>query len=109
MRLDVTRDVVSDLYPLYRSGEASRDTRALVEGFLAGDGEFAATLRETERLAPGFAAPRLSPDAELRLLEAAQQRARMKLRIIAGAVGVGGVLLLLALSGAMVMLFRGGF
>lgn len=109
MKLDVTRDVVSDLYPLYRSGEVSNDTRALVEGFLAGDDEFAKTLRETERLTAGFGAPRLSPDGELRLLEAAQQRARMKLRIIAGAVGVGGVLLLLALSGALMMLFRGGF
>lgn len=107
MRLEVTRDVVSDLYPVYRSGEASRDTRALVEGFLAGDEAFAQTLRETERVTAGIAAPRLSPDAELRLLEAAQQRARTKLIIIAGAVGVASVILLGALCGLLVLMLRG--
>lgn len=43
--MTVTRDVVSDLWPLYASGEASADTRTLVEGFLAGDPAFAAALR----------------------------------------------------------------
>ena len=43
-----TRDVVVDLWPLYVSGEASADTRALIEAFLAGDREFAERLREQE-------------------------------------------------------------
>ncbi len=41
----VTRNVISDLWPLYAAGEASSDTRALVESFLAGDPEFARTLQ----------------------------------------------------------------
>ena len=35
--MTVTRDVVRDLLPAYLSGEASADTRRLVEAFLAGD------------------------------------------------------------------------
>jgi hypothetical protein len=43
--MKVTRDVVSDLWPVYEAGEASADTRALVEAFLAGDPAFAEALR----------------------------------------------------------------
>ena len=32
----ITRDVITDLWPLYESGEASRDTRTIVDEFLAG-------------------------------------------------------------------------
>jgi hypothetical protein len=35
----VTKDVILDLLPLYEAGEASADSRALVESFLAGDAE----------------------------------------------------------------------
>jgi hypothetical protein len=35
--MEVTRNVVLDLLPLYRSGEASADTRAIVEDYLNRD------------------------------------------------------------------------
>ncbi len=49
-----TRNVIVDLWPLYASGEASPDTRALVEAFIAEDRAFGERLREQEgaRLAP---------------------------------------------------------
>jgi hypothetical protein len=37
----ITRDIVTDLLPVYFSGEASQDTRDLVDGFLKEDPEFA--------------------------------------------------------------------
>ena len=43
--MTVSRQVISDLWPLYAAGEASPDTRALIEAFLAGDPEFAALLK----------------------------------------------------------------
>jgi len=43
--MKITRDVVSDLWPLYEAGEASSDTKALVDEFLAQEPAFAATLR----------------------------------------------------------------
>ncbi len=39
--MNVTREVVTDLLPLYESGDASPDTRALVDQFLKSDPEFA--------------------------------------------------------------------
>ena len=45
--MSVTRHVISDLWPLYESGEASPETQALVDAFLAQDPAFAKTLRES--------------------------------------------------------------
>ena len=42
--MNVTREVVTDLLPAYLAGEASADTRALVEEFSAQDAEFARLL-----------------------------------------------------------------
>ena len=39
--MNVTREIVKDLLPLYVSGEASPDSRALVESFLKEDAELA--------------------------------------------------------------------
>ena len=44
--MKVTRDVILDLWPLYESGEASAETRALVEQYLQEDPEFASLVRE---------------------------------------------------------------
>src|SRR5689334_5750455 len=63
----LTRDVISDLWPLYVSGEASSDTRALIEAFLQEDPEFARTLTTLERERfPSLEAPSLPPDHELK-------------------------------------------
>ncbi|MFI5076961.1 MAG: hypothetical protein ACHQRO_06440 [Vicinamibacteria bacterium] len=73
--MHVTRDVVSDLWPLYASGEASADTRALVEAFLATDAAFAQSLRESsEAKIPADAAPPLPPDHEVVALTRTRQR-----------------------------------
>ena len=71
----VTHDVVSDLWPLYASGEASADTRALVDAFLASDPAFAQVLRESGQIGvdPG-AAPVLPPDHELMTLDLTKRR-----------------------------------
>ena len=45
MNVNVTREVVMDLLPLYRSGEASPATRAVVESFLEQDQELAQRIR----------------------------------------------------------------
>jgi len=101
MKLDVTRDVVNDLWPLVRTGEASADSRALVQTFLAADAAHAATLQSSERLSGLMPAIQLSPEAERRLLDDARERARMKLLIVGGAVALVGVVALAALAGAL--------
>lgn len=65
--LNVTRDVVADLWPVYESGEASADTRAVVDDFLKTDPEFATTLRA----AAGVPSPQVEirPEAKLAALK----------------------------------------
>jgi len=65
----VTRDVIVDLWPPYHSGDASPDTRRLVDAFLAADPEFARTLRDAGNTAiPPHTPPSLPPDLELKTL-----------------------------------------
>ena len=107
MKLEVTREVVSDLWPLCRAGEASADSRAVVDAFLSGDREFAAVLQESESLPPAIPALRLSPDAERRLLDEARGRARLKLMVVGGAILLAGIVALTALGGLLYMMIRG--
>jgi hypothetical protein len=66
---NVTRDVIVDLWPLYASGEASKDTVGLVEAFLREDPGFARTLSQDAREPlPGVGLPSLTPDHELKTL-----------------------------------------
>ena len=72
---NVTRDVVSDLWPLYASNEASPDTRRLVEAFLREDAEFARELtQDAKPPLAGLAVPALPPDHELRTLAQIKRR-----------------------------------
>lgn len=103
MKMEVTRDVVSDLWSLCKSGDASADSRALVDAFLSQDSAFASTLRESEKLSAAVPSLRLSPDAERRLLDDARKRARTKLLVIGGAVAVAGLAVLGALGGALIL------
>jgi len=73
--MKITRDVVVDLWPLYESGEASADTRALVEEFLKGDPAFARNLREDSSAKLLAAAPvAREPDHEVKALAATRKR-----------------------------------
>ncbi len=67
--MNVTREVISDLWPVYASGEAGADTRALVEEFLLQDPEFAELLQgRGEEGLLRLAVPRLPPDREAQAL-----------------------------------------
>lgn len=46
--MNVTREVISDLLPLYLSEEASADTRALVEAYFRQDPEFEVLARQSQ-------------------------------------------------------------
>ncbi len=86
--MNVTREVVRDLLPLYIAGEASRDTRALVESCLASDRELAAeaaSLREDvpARATAALAAPMT---ADRRALERTRRLLRRRTAFLAAAV-----------------------
>ena len=60
---EVTKDVVRDLLPVYLAGDASADTRAVVEAFLAQDAE----LRQIVEAAGTFSLPPLEAPASLEM------------------------------------------
>jgi hypothetical protein len=69
MAMKITREVITDLWAVYEAGEASADTRALVEEFLKQDPGFAELVRGRggERLLEREI-PRLTPDREAQAL-----------------------------------------
>lgn len=107
MRYEVTREVVGDLWPLCQSGDASPDSQSLVAAYLAADPSFTTELEETAMDSHAMPEIHLSPDAERRLLSETQKRARLKLMVVGGSIAFGGIILLLALLGALAMFFRG--
>jgi hypothetical protein len=71
--MNVTRKVIADLWPVYAAGEASADTRALIDEFIKLDPDFARVLHESGE--DGFLnnlgrlmMPPLPPDHEARTL-----------------------------------------
>jgi hypothetical protein len=68
-QMNVTREVILDLLPIYLAGEASPATRALIEEYMEQDKELAQRIRmqwadNFERITPAA----LPPDLELRSL-----------------------------------------
>lgn len=65
--MNVTREVILDLLPVYFSGEASADTRALVEEFLKQDPDLARRIRNEWLDKMSAAVPsELPPELELK-------------------------------------------
>jgi hypothetical protein len=76
--MNITRNVVDDLLPVYFAGEASVDTRQLIEEFFRDDPEFARLSQEFSRFRlerPAVdAAPRIEADALARTKSAIRTR-----------------------------------
>jgi hypothetical protein len=91
----LTRDVVTDLWPLYSAREASADTRALVEAFLEEDPEFARGMSEAridELLKPVAVA--LPADHEKATLMRTQRRRALQSMIVNGVALLGSAVLM---------------
>jgi len=67
--MNVTREVILDLLPVYLAGEASADTRALVDEYLKQDVALGREIREkmVENLS-AIAPPSMPPELELKAL-----------------------------------------
>ena len=105
MKYEITRDLVKDLWPLYQTNDISVDSRRMVEEFLSLDKEFAENLRDVQTIPEIVPSYRLSPDQQRRLLDNARDRARMRLLIIGGSVGLAGFIALIALIALIVLMF----
>jgi hypothetical protein len=87
MKAEITRDVISDLWPLHKAGEASADSRRIIEAFLAEDPAFRTLLDESEGVRRGLPDVTLSSDAELRLIAVARERIRTTAWLVGAAIG----------------------
>jgi anti-sigma factor RsiW len=83
--MKITRDVVKDLLTVYLAGEASPDTRALVEKWLQGDAPLA---REVEEARRGDVPPVPSPEPSLEKLALVRTRRRLRVRAIVLGVAI---------------------
>jgi hypothetical protein len=82
--MQVSRDVIRDLWALCEAGEASEDSRKLVDAFLAQDAELAATLRSDRgTLAPTPPSLPVSHEAETLTRMKKRLNRRSPLRLVA--------------------------
>lgn len=86
--MNVTREVILDLLPVYLAGEASPATRALVEEYMQGDPELAQRIRQQWAESFDKVAPTdLPPDLELRSLRRTRKLLAWQRRLFAFAIG----------------------
>ena len=83
--MNISRDVVKDLIAVYLAGDASADTRALVESYLKTDPELAKDV-ETAGGAAFSLPPTRPPSAEKQTLEATQQQLKARTSTLAVAM-----------------------
>jgi anti-sigma factor RsiW len=85
--MNITRDVVKDLLPLYVAGEASTDSRAAVESFLATDRELSTLAASMREDAPAAAQrPRAPMGQDRAVLERTRTLLRRRTWFLAAAV-----------------------
>ena len=70
--MNISRDVIKDLLPVYLAGDASADTRALVESHLKTDPDLASDVKAAGATSLGLPET-ATPNAEKQALEATRQ------------------------------------
>ncbi len=83
--MNITREVITDLLPIYLSGEASADTQTLVAEFLAADPEFARLINAPNAILPD-SSPVFAQDRELATLKATRSVLRQRSYFLAFAI-----------------------
>jgi hypothetical protein len=101
MKAEITRDVISDLWPLHKAGEASADSKRIIEAYLTDDPAFRTLLEESESIRRGLPSVALSPDTELRLIALSRERIRATAWLIGAAIGAFVFVSLAFLGGAL--------
>ena len=103
--MEITRNIILDLLPLYLAGEASSDTQALVKHFLETDPELAEIARSAEPIEKPQDIP--LPIKKEDQMEAYKEAQRMILRrtVIWGAIIAIALLAILGLVFLVISMF----
>lgn len=103
-KMEITRDVILDLMPLYVAGEVSDDTRTLVEAYLA-DHEDVQRLYENAQKTDLKEVPMSNaPDASMEAYQKANKWMVIRTLVLAAIISVS-LLAFLALAGALAAFF----
>ena len=95
--MEITRNVVLDLLPLYLAGEVSADTKAIVEEYLENDPALANAAKKLTPLEkPGDAPAPLSRDAELLAYRKIRWRQFILILALAGVLSLFLIVTLIA-------------
>ncbi|UCH09351.1 MAG: hypothetical protein JSU61_08915 [Fidelibacterota bacterium] len=87
--MEVTKNVILDLLPLYSADEVSADTRVLVEEYLAAHPEFAAAVRESgARGLSGDIPVPLTRDDQMKAYVKAKRRMLIYTVLLAGLMAI---------------------
>lgn len=108
--MDVTRDVILDLLPLYLADEVSEDSRILVSKYLEVDMEMAQLVKDrlTSGLLEDFPAP-MTSDRELEVYREAKRLMFWRTVIMTGIVTIGVVTIMLGILAAVILTTSSAF
>ena len=102
-KMDITRDIVLDLLPLYIAGEVSDDTKIIVERFLETDPSLASMVEHATSI--GFNEVPI-PLAQEEIMEAYKKANKMMvIRTLGLAVVIAGTLLAVLLIVPLIYIF----
>jgi hypothetical protein len=87
--MEITRNVILDLLPLYSANEVSADTRALVEKYLKTDPDLANVAKQLEGMEKPQSIPvPLSQDVEMKAYRKARRQNLIRTIFYAGAIAL---------------------
>ena len=93
--MEITRNVILDLLPLYSANEVSADTRALVEKHLKTDSELANVAKQLEGMEKPQRIPvPLSQDDEMKAYRKARRQNFLHIILIAGGISILFILMI---------------
>jgi hypothetical protein len=85
--MEITRDVILDLLPLYLTNEVSENTRAIIEKYLETDPEIAKIARQIAAIKSAKDIPvPLTEDDKLKAYKRAKQAIILRSTILAGVI-----------------------
>jgi len=89
--MTVSREVILDLLPLYYSGEASPDTRTLIEEHLDHDPDLARLAKQWQDRLPASAPVPVNPDAQALAYQEAKRQIANRVITVAAIAVIGGL------------------
>ena len=103
--MDISRDVIIDLLPLYIAGDASKDSISLVEKYLETDAELAKVAKRTKMLDKSYDLPLpLNQEDQMEAYQEAQRAIKQRTVIWGGMIALG-ILTFLGFAGLVYFMF----